>query len=44
VSTGTLCIAGRRNTINRGEVGLKVTYDTSSKELKQEENRIYANC
>ncbi|MCL7765511.1 transposase [Polaribacter sp. Z014] len=41
VSTGTL-YSWKKKHDNHGEAGLKVTYDTNSKELKQaeEENRI----
>ena len=41
VSTGTL-YSWKKKHDNHGEAGLKVTYDTRSKELKQaeEENRI----
>lgn len=41
VSTGTL-YSWKKKHEKQGEAGLKVTYDTSSKELKQaqEENRI----
>lgn len=41
VSTGTF-YSWRKKYDNQGEVGLKVSYDTRSKELKQaeEENRI----